>query len=81
MGYDRSTPKRPVNMSLNEDLVRQARAITSNLSETVEVLLAAFVDDAEAKAKGRKQQIAAHIAANDAFVAKYGSLADEFSSL
>jgi hypothetical protein len=26
-------------------------------------------------------QIAAHIAANEAFVEKYGSLADEFSSL
>jgi hypothetical protein len=34
-------------------------------------------DDAEAKAADRERQIAA----NDAFVAKYGSLADEFSSL
>jgi antitoxin CcdA len=80
MGYDRIAPKRPVNMTLNEDLVRRARGITPNLSETVERLLAAFVDDAEAKAAGREQQIAAHIGANDSSVAKYGSLADEFSS-
>jgi antitoxin CcdA len=81
MGYDRSAPKRPVNMSLNQDLIRRARGITSNLSDTVESLLAAFVADAEAKAQDGERRIAAHIAANDAFVAKYGSLADEFSSL
>jgi antitoxin CcdA len=81
MGYDRAASKRPVNMTLNEDIVRRARAITPNLSETVESLLAAFVDEAEAKARDRETQIAAHIAANDAFVAKYGSLADEFGGL
>lgn len=81
MGYDRSTPKRPVNMTLNEDVVRRARALTSNLSETVETLLAAYVDEAEARAASRNQQIEAHIAASDAFVAKHGTLADEFSSL
>jgi antitoxin CcdA len=68
-------------MTLNEDLIRRARGITPNLSETVESLLAAFVDDAEARAAERVRQIAAHIAANEAFVEKYGSLADEFSSL
>jgi len=81
MGYDRAAPKRPVNMTLNEDLIRRARGMTSNLSETVESLLAAFVEDAEAKVVDRERQIAAHIAANDAFVLKYGSLADEFSTL
>ena len=81
MGYDRAAPKRPVNMTLNEDLIRRARGMTSNLSETVESLLAAFVEDAEAKVVDRERQIAAHIAANDAFVLKHGSLADEFSTL
>ena len=81
MGYDRTAPKRPVNMTLNVDLVRRARGITPNLSETVEILLVAFVDEAEAKAADREKQIADHIAANDAFVAKHGSLADEFGSL
>jgi antitoxin CcdA len=81
MGFDRAAPKRAVNMTLNEDLVRRARGITQNLSETVETLLAAYVDDAEEHAARREQQIAAHIAASNAFVAKYGSLADEFGNL
>jgi antitoxin CcdA len=68
-------------MTLNEDLVRQARGLTSNLSETVEGLLAGFVDDAVAKAAERDRQIAVYIAASDAFAAKYGSLADEFDAL
>jgi antitoxin CcdA len=81
MSYERAAPKRPVNMTLNEDLVRRARGITSNLSETVETLLAAFVDQAEAKDASLQQQIEDHIAADAAFVAKYGSIADEFSTL
>lgn len=81
MGYNRAAPKRPVSMTLNEDLVRRVRGLCSNLSETVEGLLADFVETAEAKALEREQKIAAHVAANEAFVAKYGSLADEFSEL
>ena len=81
MGYDRTAPKRPVNMSLNEDLVRQARGLTSNLSETVETLLAGFVDETAAKAAERDRQIAAYIVASDAFAAKHGSLANEFDGL
>jgi antitoxin CcdA len=81
MGYDRAAPKRPVNMTLNEDLVRKVRGLSTNLSETVESLLADFVEAAEAKAMERERQIVAHVAANEAFVARYGSLADEFSEL
>jgi antitoxin CcdA len=81
MGFDRTAPKRPVNMTLNEDLVRQARGLTSNLSETVETLLAHFVEDAAAKAAEQERQIAAHIAASEDFILKYGSLADEFDDL
>lgn len=68
-------------MSLNQDLVRRARGVTPNLSETVETLLAAFLDDTEAKAADLARRIAEHIAANDAFVARHGSLADEFCDL
>ena len=79
MGYDKSPSRRPVNMTLNEDLLRRARGFAPDLSETVETLLAAFVDAAEAReAAGR---VAAHIAASEAFVAAHGSLADEFSAL
>jgi antitoxin CcdA len=79
MGYDRTAPKRAVNMSLNEDLVRQARGLTANLSETVEHLLANFIDSADARIA--EQQIAAHLVASDNFTRKYGSLADEFDEL
>jgi antitoxin CcdA len=81
MGYDKAAPKRPVNMTLNEDLVRRVRGLSTNLSETVESLLADFVETAETRAMERERQIAAHVAANEAFVAKYGSLADEFGEL
>ena len=81
MGYDRTAPKCPVNMTLNEDPVRRARGVITNLSETVETLLAAYVDNAEALAAHSERQVAAHIAASGAFVAKYGSLAGEFSTL
>lgn len=81
MGYNRAAPKQPVNMTLNEDLVRRARGLSADLSETVEGLLAHFVEEAEAKTVERERQVAAHVAANEAFVAKYGSLADEFSKL
>ena len=81
MSYDRNAPKQRVNMTLNEDLVRRARGLTGNLSETVEGLLAALLLEAEARDAERQRQIDAHIAASDAFVARHGALADEFGTL
>lgn len=78
MGYDRKAPKRPVNMSLNEDLVRRARGLTPNLSETVERLLAGFVEAEEARRADLERKIDEYIAASNAFIEKYGSAADEF---
>jgi antitoxin CcdA len=37
-------PRRPVNIRLNEALVREVRELTPDLSETVEVLLAAYIE-------------------------------------
>ena len=81
MGYDASAPKRAVNLTLNEDLVRHVRQRTSNLSDTVEGLLIAFLTETDARDTKLQQQIDAHIAASDAFIAKHGSLADEFGTL
>ena len=81
MGFDRAAQRRPVNVTLNEDLVRRTRGLTPNLSETVERLLSAFVDNAEAGDADRQRQIDDHIAASDAFIAKHGSIADEFNTL
>jgi len=81
MGYDHAAPKRRVNMTLNEDLVEQARGLTSNLSETVELLLAKFVAEGGDAAASKQRRIEQHIAASNAFVAQHGGWADEFSTL
>jgi len=81
MGYNHKAQKRPVNMSLNEDLVRRARNLRTNLSETVETLLAGFVEAEEAKRADLERQIDAYIAASNAFIEKYGAFGDEHSIL
>lgn len=81
MGYDRAGAKRPVNMTLNDDLVRRARRFTRNMSETVEALLAEYVAQAEAKERCLDRQIADYIEVSDAFAAEHGSLTDEFPTL
>ena len=49
-------PKRPVNMTLSENLVIEARKDTGNLSETVEQLLAEFIATKRAKDFNQGQQ-------------------------
>lgn len=79
--YDAAARKRPVNLTLNESLVNQAKGLTDNLSQVVESLLSGYV------AKAREEQLAKHKAAeatvkvwND-FNAKSCSIADDYSSL
>jgi len=81
MGYDRKASKRAVNLSLNEDLVRQAKAITGNLSETVETLLAAHVAAEQARRADLERQIDAYVEWSNANIAKYGFWGEEFSTL
>lgn len=81
MGCDRSAPKQPGNMTLNEDVVGRARGLTSNLPKTVEIVLAHFIADADTKAAEQDRQIAAHIVASGAFVREHGALADAFNEL
>ncbi|MGI4785033.1 MAG: type II toxin-antitoxin system CcdA family antitoxin [Janthinobacterium lividum] len=81
MDYDRNAPRSRVNMTLNEDVVRQAREITSNLSETVEQLLVGFIAAAADEKAERERAIDEHIRASNAFIAAYGCLSDEFQSL
>ena len=79
MGYDRNAPKRPINVSLNEDLVRQARAYTRNLSGTLEDLLQDFVTAEEARRSAADQAVERIIDGFGTFHRKYGLLSDEFS--
>lgn len=81
MGHDRHPTKRPVNLSLNDVLVREARGLTANLSETVEALLADFVDAEKKKRASAEAQVEALIAASNQFLATHGAFGDEFSTL
>jgi len=73
--------KRPVNLTLNEDLVSQAKGMTNNLSGVVEQLLAEYV----AKQNNARQEKARHaeVAAQawNVFNERSGSFADEHSTL
>ena len=81
VGYDANAAKRPVNMSLNEDLVAKARQFTGNLSEQVERMLADFV------AREQKRRLEEENALKDAirhwneYEAKHGAFADEYIDL
>ncbi len=73
--------KRPVNLTLNETLVTQAKSYTSNLSATMEALLADFVASQQ-QAQRSRQQLADTCAADwNAVHAAVGSFADEHSTL
>ena len=76
-----STRKRPVNLTLNESLLAQAKAYTSNLSSTVEALLSEFVTQQQ-QAQRSRQQVADACADDwNAVHASVGSFADEHSTL
>ena len=79
--YDNSARKRPVNLTLNEDLVARTRGLTDNLSGVVEQLLADFVERAGQDREQRAKSVAATVAAWNAHGAKHGSIADEYSPL
>lgn len=79
--YDVNAPKRPVNMTLNEDLVRCVREYTTNLSEQVEKLLADFVLAERKRRAEEDSSLDAAIAAWNNFYDKHGSLSDEHSDL
>jgi len=79
--YDREARKRPVNLTLNEDLVVQARGLTDNLSRVVESLLADYVEHERQQRLAKARSLDATIASWNDFNAKRGSFADEYSTL
>jgi antitoxin CcdA len=79
--YDQDARKRPVNLTLNEDLVVQARELTDNLSGVVESLLADFVEHEQRKRVAKTKTLEATIATWNKFNDKFGSFADEYSTL
>jgi len=79
IGYDLHAPKRPTNLSINEDLLRQAKELGINLSATLESELARVV--AEERKRRIEQDIAPALATWRAFYEEHGSPADEYLDL
>ena len=79
--YDTAARKRPVNLTLNEDLIVQARVLTDNLSGVVESLLADYVGRERQRRIDEARTIEATMAMWNDFNAKHGSFADEYSPL
>ena len=79
-GYKAEARKRPVNLTLNEDLVQQAKGMTDNLSGVVESLLADFVAQEHRRRLAKAKTLETTIAVWNDFNTKVGSFADEYSS-
>ncbi len=79
--YDRSAPKRPVNLTLNSDLIARAREYTDNLSGLVESLLADFIGREHQRRAAEVSLAQAAASMWNRFDEKFGSFADEHSTL
>jgi antitoxin CcdA len=79
--FDATARKRPVNLTLNEDLVSQAKSMTDNLSAVVEALLVEFVNRERQERLEKSKALEATIAVWNTFDSRAGSIADEYSSL
>ena len=73
--------KRPVNLTLSEDLVASARSLTPNLSGVVESLLADYVAREQAGQTAKANKLKAAVSAWNDFNTRHGSFADEHSTL
>ena len=73
--------KKPVNLSLNEALVRESRAYCGNLSAKVEELLQTYVDAQRQARSQHQQQAQAAVAQWNALHDAAGSFADAHSTL
>lgn len=79
--FDTTARKRPVNLTLNADLVDRSRGLTDNLSGVVEKLLAGWLEQ-QNRERLRQQRVSeASAGAWNSFNSEHGSIADEFSSL
>ena len=80
-GFDRSGRKRPVNLTLDESLIIQAKSLTDNLSGVVESLLTDFVGRAQHERLQKTKAVEAAVASWNQFNSEFGSFSDEYSSL
>jgi post-segregation antitoxin (ccd killing protein) len=80
-GYKMEARKRPVNLTLSENLVQQVKSMTDNLSGVVESLPSDFVAQEQRHRLAKAKSLETTIAVWNDFNAKIGSFADEYSSL
>lgn len=73
--------KRPVNLTLSEDVVASAKRYSNNLSATVETLLTEYARRQQLAAAERQQRAQACATEWNAVHAAVGSFADEHSTL
>ena len=73
--------KRPVNLTLNEELVNEAKSLTGNLSGVVESLLTEFVIRERLERLQKTNAVESAVAAWNEFDARIGSMSDEYSTL
>lgn len=76
-----ASKRRPVNLTLNEELVGQAKSMTDNLSAVVEQLLTEFVSKQHRERLVRSQAVVSTVAFWNKFDEDQGSFADEYSTL
>jgi post-segregation antitoxin (ccd killing protein) len=79
--YDLAARKRPVNLTLNEDLVNRAKGIADNLSAVVESLLADYVAREDRARNEKLLAVRSAVAKWNKFAAEHGSFSDEHSTL
>jgi antitoxin CcdA len=73
--------KRPVNLTLSEDVVASAKRYSNNLSATVETLLTEYTHHQQQAAAERQQRAKACASEWNAVHEAVGSFADEHSTL
>lgn len=81
LNVDTASRKRPVNLTLSEDLVSQAKSLTDNLSGVVESLLSDFVSRERRERMQKSKAVEAAVASWNNFNSRSGSIADEYSTL
>jgi len=73
--------KRPVNLTLSEDLVNQAKSLTDNLSGVVESLLSDYVSREQRERLRKSKTVEATVASWNEFNSRFDSIADEYTTL
>lgn len=73
--------RRPVNLTLSEDVVAQARQLTPNLSATVEELLTGYISDRAGARSDAEALARAYTAEWNAVHDAVGSYADDHVNL